>query len=56
MKNIGRKAQMAWATFIMTNVWIGLDKLDQGAYIALITLIFGIYASANVAGKYTELH
>ena len=48
---IGRKATMAWAAFLMTNIWIGFDKLDQGAYIALMTLIFGIYATANVVGK-----
>lgn len=48
---IGRKAQMAWASFAMANLWLGLDKLDGGLYLALVTLIFGLYAQANVATK-----
>ncbi len=51
MRNIGRKAQLAWASFIMINVWLGLDKLDSTTYLALTTLIFGIYATANVVSK-----
>jgi len=49
--NIGRKAQMAWASFVMTNIHFSLSALDQGAYITLTTLIFGLYAGANVIGK-----
>jgi len=49
--NIGRKAQMAWAALGATNLWFGFNYLDQGAYIALTTLIFGFYAGANVIGK-----
>lgn len=48
---IGRKAQMAWAAFAMANVWLGVGKLDGALYLALVTLIFGLYAGANVASK-----
>ena len=49
--NIGRKAQMAWAAFVMANIWLGFGQLDAGIYLALVTLIFGLYAGANVVGK-----
>ena len=42
---------MAWAAFASVNLHLGLDNIDGGEYITLMTLIFGIYAGANVWGK-----
>ena len=48
---IGRKALMAWASFVMTNIWFKLLLIDQTGYITLISMIFGMYASSNVLSK-----
>jgi len=51
MPAIGRKAGMAWASLAATNLWLATGLLTEGGYIALVTLIFGFYAGANVVAK-----
>lgn len=49
--NIGRKAWMAWAIFGNASALVWFDKITEGSYVALVTLVFASYATANVVGK-----
>ena len=45
------KVQGFWFFSIVATILILLDKIGGGEYVALVTLIFSIFSTANVAQK-----
>lgn len=54
MISTNRKFKFTVAVFIVSSVALFADKLDGGEYVALITLLTGIYSGSNVAQKHVQ--
>lgn len=50
-KLLSTKVQAFWATWLLTWIAYFFNGLTEGTLIAIITLSFGIFATANVAQK-----
>lgn len=50
-KLLSTKVQGFWFVMIVSTFLIVFDKIDGGAYVALVTIAFGIFSTANVLQK-----
>lgn len=54
MINTNRKFKFALVAFTVGVVALFLDKLSGEQYVALVTLILGVYTAGNVTQKRTQ--
>lgn len=48
------KLILSYATFAMTNIWLGTGHVNEQTWMTVVMAIVAIYSTARVVDKYVE--